>query len=232
MTIQGGGTGMDVILAHDNEHKAKLRAAIDSGVPVHWQEFARLTGTLESAVKRAWSDGALPSEPIDSIPIREGIVALCAIPGALRRAALGCPVWLLEFDAQARALLGLPARDGDAVYTGEDPSAAAIGGAKEDELTKYKISHLKAQTAHALQGAKTKEFDLLVKRGEYVKTSDVVLDAAECATNVIAVLQALPARIGAACEGLPAIEIEKRAAAEIQAAIMHIQNASMTGDWS
>jgi hypothetical protein len=144
---------------------------------------------------------------------------------------LGCPVWLLEFDAQARALLGLPARDGDAVYTGEDPSAAAIGGAKEDELTQYKISHLKAQTAHALQGAKTKEFNLLVKRGEYVKTSDVVLDAAECATNVIAVLQSLPARIGAACEGMSAIEIERRAAAEIQTAVAAIQNAAFTGDW-
>ena len=224
--MTGGGTGMDVILAHDEAHKQRLREAIDLGVPVHWQEFARLTGTLESAVKRAWMDGALPSAPVDCIPIREGVVALCAIPGALRRAALGCPVWLLEFDAQARALLGLPARDGDAVYTGETASASSA-----DELTKYKISHLKAQTAHALQGAKTKEFDLLVKRGEYVKMSDVVLDAAECATNVIAVLQALPARIGAACEGMSAIEIERRATAEILAAVTAIQNAALTGEW-
>lgn len=70
-----------------------------------------------------------------------------------------------------------------------------------------------------------------MKRGEYVKTSDVVLDAAECATNVIAVLQSLPARIGAACEGMSAIEIERRAAAEIQTAVAAIQNAAFTGDW-
>lgn len=227
--VAGGGTGMDVILAHDEAHKQRLREAIDLGVPVHWQEFARLTGTVESAVKRAWMDGALPSAPVDSIPIREGIVALCAVPGALRRAMLGCPVWLLEFDAQARALLGLPDREGDAVYTGE--AAASASASKPDELTQYKISHLKAQTAHALQGAKTKEFNLLVKRGEYVKTSDVVLDAAECATNVIAVLQSLPARIGAACEGMSAIEIERRAASEIQTAVAAIQNAAFTGDW-
>lgn len=217
---------MDEILSNDEAHKAAFRDALKKGDALRWDKFARLTGTSEAAIKRAWMDGALPSCPIDSIPIREGVVALCSIPGALRRHRSGCPVWLLEFDSLARALLGLPARDTSELY--------ASGGAQksEDELTAYRVSHLKAQTAHALQSAKTKEFDLQVKRGEYVKASDVALDAAECATNVIGVLQSLPARIGAACAGLSAVEIEQRAVDEISKAVAFIQNAAMTGDWS
>lgn len=222
----GSGTGMDLILSHDEAHKARLRAAVDAGGVVPWREFARLTGTAESAIKRAWTDGALPSAPIDCIPIREGIVALCAIPGALRRGTT-TPLWLLEFDAQARALLGLPARDAAEVYEGR-PAAAG----EPDELDRLRMNHLRAQTANAMHAAKAKEFDLSIKRGEYVKTSEVELDAAECATNVIGVLQSLPARIGAACAGQSAIEIERRAADEIARAVRFIQTAAMTGDWS
>lgn len=230
----GYATGMDLILAHDEAHKAKLRAAIESGAPVTYNQFARLTGTTEPSVRRAWVDGALPSLPGDCIPIREGIVALCAIPGALRKGPKdGCPVWLLEFDALARSLLGLPPREQDAsLFAPTSPGAAASSVGDDDELRRVRVAHLRAQTAHALQGAKAREFDLSVKRGEYVRTADVELDAAECATNVIAVLQSLPARIGAACVGLSALEIERRAAAEIDKAIKHIQNAAMTGDWS
>lgn len=217
---------MDEIIANDEAHKAAFREALMTGEALRWDKFARLTGTSEAAIKRAWLDGALPSCPIDSIPIREGVVALCSIPGALRRQKSGCPVWLLEFDSLARQLLSLPARESASVYS-VDASQKS-----DDELAMYKVSHLKAQTAHALQSAKTKEFDLQVKRGEYVKTSDVELDAAECATNVIGVLQSLPARIGASCAGLSAIEIEQRASAEISKAIGFIQNAAMTGDWS
>lgn len=221
-----GGTGMDLLLSHDEAHKARLRAAIDAGGAVRWNDFARLTGTSESAVKRAWADGALPSVPIDSIPIREGIVALCAIPGALRRGTT-TPLWLLEFDAQARALLGLPARDVAEVYEARPSSSS-----DPDELDRLRMNHLRAQTANAMHAAKAKEFDLSVKRGEYVKTSEVELDAAECATNVIGVLQSLPARIGAACAGQSALEIERRAADEIARAVRYIQTAAMTGDWS
>lgn len=221
----GVGTGMDLLLAHDEAHKAKLRAAIDAGGQVVWNEFARLTGTSERAVRSAWIDGLLPSVPVDGIPIREGIVALCSIPGALRRGNV-TPEWLLEFDAQARALLGLPAREESEMPGGRSDSRQL------DEIERCRVAHLKAQTAHALQGAKTKEFDLSVKRGEYVKTSEVELDAAECATNVIGVLQSLPARIGAACAGQSALEIERRASAEIDRAIRFIQTAAMTGDWS
>lgn len=221
-------SGMDLILAHDDAHKARLRDAITNGELVKWPVFARLTGTTETSIKRAWVNGELPSAPGDCIPVREGVVALCSIPGALRRGPKsGCPEWLLEFDELARALLGLPARDDDAAVL--PASGASVGD--DDELRRTRLAHMKAQTAHALQGAKTKEFDLAVKRGEYVKTSDVELDAAECATNVIGVLQSLPARIGAACVGQSALEIERRAAVEIERAIRFIQNAAMTGDW-
>lgn len=219
-----GQSGMDALLAYDENHKAGLRAAIQVGAPVGIPEFARLTGTPESSIKRAWADGVLPSVS-DGIPIQQGIVALCSLPHALRGS--GFPEWLLEFDALARSLLGLPARD-----PVEDDFGPAAPVSASAELAQVRLAHIRAQTAHALQGAKQKEFDLLVKRGEYVRTSDVELDAAECATNVIAVLQALPARIGASCAGMSALEIERRASAEIAAAIRCIQTAAMTGDWS
>lgn len=215
---------MDAILAADAEHKEKLRGLILDGAVVNYHDFARLTGTAESAVHRAWVDGGLPCAPGDSIPLAQGIVALCAIPGALRRSRSGCPAWLVEFDVLARQVLGLPERDAPDVEGAAEPDSA-------DELKRLRLALLKSQTAQNLTGAKKKEFELQVKKGEYVKTAEVELDAAEAATNVVSILRELPARIASACVGLSATEIEARAADEIKKAVDCIQNAAFTGDW-
>lgn len=224
MAYPGAGAGMDALIAANAEHKEKLRRMIDAQAVVPIRDFARLTGTPESAVVRAWKDGGLPCAPNDCIPIADGVVALCSIPGALRRARSGCPAWLVEFDSRARSVLGLPERDPEDVG-GDDP------GDDASELKRLRLALLKSQTAQNLTGAKKKEFELQVKKGEFVKTAEVELDAAEAATNVISVLNELPARIASACVGLSAPEIEARATAEINKAVESIQRAAFTGDW-
>lgn len=213
---------MDALLASDSAHIAKVRGLIGQRAVVSVADFARLTGTSEGAIVRAWKDGGIPCAPGGCVPVAEGVVALVAIPGALRRGSKIAPAWLADLALYARRVLGLP---------DERDVAADDDGGSMSEIKRLRLALLKSQAAQNLTGAKKKEFELQLKKGEYVKTAEVELDAAEAASNVIAVLRDLPARIGAACAGLSADEIERRATAEINRAVDFIQNAAFTGDW-
>ena len=212
---------MDELLQNDAAFIERLNAAVETGGSVHWQQFARLTGTDERRIKSAWAAGRLPSSPGNGLPVREGLVALASL-GGLRKHNAPMPDFLIEAEHRARGLLGLPAR--------EPP----VGGVSDDELSvadKLKIKHLATKIkANEAQAEKIK-LQTAIKRGDYVLKSEVELDAATTATQVSVALMQLPARLSGMCANLPAEQISQIVTAEVARIIESIQQAAFTGDW-
>ena len=206
---------MDEILASDPSAVAALNAAIEDGALCDVHVFARLTGTPEQNVRRAWKDGRLPCAPYDKIPMREGVVALVSL-GGLRRGKV-IPQFLADAELRARELLGLPPR--------EDNAGA-------DEMLQLKMKYLAAQTALKRLTAEAKHRENELAKGELVRRAEVELDAAECATAVIGVLARIPERASGMCVGCSAEEIAAILRKEIRLAVDAIQASAFTGDWS
>lgn len=211
---------MDELIANDPAKIDALMSAIRSGEPLPLWQFARVTGTKEGAVVRAWRQGVLPSVPGDRIPIREGVVALVSAGGLRPRRQV--PVFLYDADTLARALLGLPDRElGDAEQ--EDPDAG--------EVKKWKLQYLKAQTAARLAAATARQRENDKARGKLIEAEEVALDAAETAANVARLLCQIPERVAGMCAGKTAEEIAVIVRAEILLVIDTIQASAFTGDW-
>lgn len=212
---------MDELLQNDAAFVERLNGAVEAGGSVHWQQFARLTGTDERRIKSAWTNGRLPSSPNNGVPVREGLVALASL-GGLRKHNATMPDFLVQAEHRARELLGLPARDTPA------------GGLGDDELSvaeKLKIKHLATKIrANEAQAEKIK-LQTAIKRGDYVLKSEVELDAATTATQVSVALMQLPARLSGMCANLPAEQICQIVTAEVARIIESIQQAAFTGDW-
>lgn len=207
---------MDEIIGLDPKAIAALNDAVESGEPCEVNRFARLTGTAEQVVRRAWKDGRLPCSPGERIPIREGLVALVSLDG-LRKSRV-VPPFIKDAEARARELLGLPPR--------EDPVPA-----ESSELSQWRLKCLIAQTALKKLTAEAKQRENDIAKGLLVTRAEVELDAAECATNVIGVLARLPERVAGMCAGCTADEIAKILRKEIKLAVDAIQASAFTGDW-
>jgi hypothetical protein len=208
---------MDEILASDPSAVAALRAAVEDGAICDVHVFARLTGTPEQNVRRAWKDGRLPCAPYDKIPMREGLVALVSLGGLRRGKAV--PAFLADAELRARELLGLPPRE----------DAGGDGGS---ELAQWRLKYLITQTALKKLAAEAKQRENEIARGELVRRAEVELDAAECATAVIGVLARIPERAAGMCVGCSAEEIAAILRKEIRLAVDAIQASAFTGDWS
>lgn len=206
---------MDEILASDPSAVAALHAAIEDGALCDVHVFARLTGTPEQNVRRAWKDGRLPCAPYDKIPMREGLVALVSL-GGLRRGKV-IPAFIADAELRARELLGLPPREDNA---------------GTDEMLQLKMKYLAAQTALKRLTAEAKHRENELAKGELVRRAEVELDAAECATAVIGVLARIPERAAGMCVGCSAEEIAAILRKEIRLAVDAIQASAFTGDWS
>lgn len=216
---KGVQSDIDVKISSDEGHKAELRDAIERGRAVNWRDFARLTGTSERSVRKAWINEALPTIPGGCIPIREGILALCTLPKCLRRNS--APEWIVEFRDLA-ASLSNPRRKSRAsdrpkstaraieypAVAAPAPDIAIECDEVKDEMKRAKLESLRAQTEKTRVMSEAKAFELSVKRGEYLRVQDVEIDAAQCAVNVISALRALPSRCAGECVGLTAREIQ------------------------
>lgn len=207
---------MDEILASDPSAVAALRAAVEDGALCDVHVFARLTGTPEQNVRRAWKDGRLPCAPYDKIPMREGLVALVSL-GGLRRGKV-IPGFIADAELRARELLGLPPR--------EDTASAT------DDLLQLKMKYIATQTALKRLTAEAKQRENALAKGELVRRAEVELDAAECATAVIGVLARIPERAAGMCVGCSAEDIAAILRKEIRLAVDAIQGSAFTGDWS
>lgn len=207
---------MDELIARDPQALAALSGAVESGRLCDVNQFARLTGTAEQVVRRAWADGRLPCAPGERIPMREGLVALVSLDG-LRRSRV-VPAYLKDAETRARELLGLPPREESAVES-------------ESELAQWKLKCLMAQTAVKKLTAEAKQRENEIAKGTLVKRTEVELDAAECATNVISVLARIPERAAGMCVGCTAEEIACILRREIRLAVEAIQASAFTGDW-
>lgn len=216
---RGTQSDIDLQIANDAGHKAELREYIEKGRAVNWKEFARLTGTSERSVRKAWAEDLLPTVPGGCIPMREGILALCALPRCLRRNS--APEWIAEFRDLASKLANPKKKK---AAKPEKPRAEAAVHAEpetqniepdmmdaesvKDEMKRAKLESLRAQTEKTRVMSEAKAFELSVKRGEYLRVQDVEIDAAQCAVNVISALRALPSRCAGECVGLTAREIQ------------------------
>lgn len=240
---KGVQSEIDQIIANDAGHKAELREAIEKGRAVKWQEFARMTGTSERSIRKAWMDKALPTIPGGCIPLREGILALCALPRCLRRNS--APEWIAEFrdlasslvmpkpkkrktkDREERAAEPVPAPDVPVqvaqARTVDDDDADGI-----DPMKQAKLENLRAQTLKTKVASEAKAFELSIKRGEYIRVQDVEIDAAQCAVNVISALRAMPARCAGACVGLSAREIQTVLMNELSAVVEQLRSSLFT----
>ena len=207
---------MDEINQNDPAFIAALLAAVDKGGSVTWQQFARLVGTDERAIKRAWMDGRLPATPPDSIPMREGIIALVSA-GAFRKTAI--PQFLVDADIKARELMGLPPR--------EQSPANNLDRVIEGLKLKYLAAKTEATKA---QGERLK-LEADIKKGVYVPRAEVELDAATTATQVSVALMQMPSRLAGMCAGLPAEQISEIIREEVEQVVKTIQLAAFTGDW-
>lgn len=211
---------MDEILQNDPAFCGRLMDAIRKGGSVTWQRFARLTGTGEQAVRKHWAAGELPAAPPDSIPMREGVVALISAGGYRKSGVI--PQFLRDADALARELLGLPARDDSTSPDGEKTAAL---------YEALKVKYLAAKTAASkAQGEKLK-LETDIKQGKLVPRAEVELDAATCATQVSAALMQLPARLAGMCAGQSAEDIMRIVRDEVRQIVRIIQTAAFTGDW-
>lgn len=208
---------MDEIIAMDPYAIEALNKAVESGERCEVHRFARLTGTAEQVVRRAWKDGRLPCAPGERIPMREGLVALISLDGLRRGRPI--PQFLRDAETRARDLLGLPPRD-----EAPQPEAAS-------ELSQWRLKYLMTQTALKKLTAEAKQRENEIAKGSLVTRAEVELDAAECATNVIGVLSRLPERVAGMCVGCTADEIAKILRKEIKLAVDAIQASAFTGDW-
>lgn len=240
---KGVQSEIDLIIANDAGHKAELREAIEKGRAVKWQEFARMTGTSERSIRKAWMDKALPTIPGGCIPLREGILALCALPRCLRRNS--APEWIAEFRDLASSLV-MPKpkkrktkereeRAAEPVPVPDVPvqvaPARAMGDDDADSLDpmkQAKLENLRAQTLKTKVASEAKAFELSIKRGEYIRVQDVEIDAAQCAVNVISALRAMPARCAGACVGLSAREIQTVLMNELSAVVEQLRSSLFT----
>lgn len=216
---RGTQSDIDLQIANDAGHKAELREYIEKGRAVNWKDFSRLTGTSERSVRKAWSENLLPTVPGGCIPMREGLLALCALPRCLRRNS--APEWIAEFRDLASKLAN-PKKKKPVQVQPEKPRVEAVAHAElethdpdmsdaesvKDEMKRAKLESLRAQTEKTRVMSEAKAFELAVKRGEYLRVQDVEIDAAQCAVNVISALRALPARCAGECVGLTAREIQ------------------------
>lgn len=240
---KGVQSEIDLIIANDAGHKAELREAIEKGRAVKWQEFARMTGTSERSIRKAWMDKALPTIPGGCIPLREGILALCALPRCLRRNS--APEWITEFRDLASSLV-MPKpkkrktkereeRAAEPVPVPDAPVQAAPTRAMDDDdadgidpMKQAKLENLRAQTLKTKVASEAKAFELSIKRGEYIRVQDVEIDAAQCAVNVISALRAMPARCAGACVGLSAREIQTVLMNELSAVVEQLRSSLFT----
>lgn len=240
---KGVQSEIDLIIANDAGRKAELREAIEKGRAVKWQEFARMTGTSERSIRKAWMDKALPTIPGGCIPLREGILALCALPRCLRRNS--APEWITEFrdlasslvmpkpkkrktkEREERAAEPVPVPDAPVqvapARTVDDDDADGI-----DPMKQAKLENLRAQTLKTKVASEAKAFELSIKRGEYIRVQDVEIDAAQCAVNVISALRAMPARCAGACVGLSAREIQTVLMNELSAVVEQLRSSLFT----
>lgn len=240
---KGVQSEIDQIIANDAGHKAELREAIEKGRAVKWQEFARMTGTSERSIRKAWMDKALPTIPGGCIPLREGILALCALPRCLRRNS--APEWIVEFrDLASRLAMPRPKKrkvkgseeraEEPAHVPGVPVQAATARTADDDEadgldpMKQAKLENLRAQTLKTKVASEAKAFELSIKRGEYIRVQDVEIDAAQCAVNVISSLRAMPARCAGACVGLSAREIQTVLMNELSAVVEQLRSSLFT----
>lgn len=216
---RGTQSDIDLQIANDAGHKAELREYLEKGRAVNWREFARLTGTSERSVRKAWAEDLLPTVPGGCIPLREGILALCALPRCLRRNS--APEWIEEFRDLASRLVNpkkkarapkagtpQPPAPGREPETDATPDNTLDADPAKDEMKRAKLESLRAQTEKTRVMSEAKAFELAVKRGEYLRVQDVEIDAAQCAVNVISALRALPSRCAGECVGLTAREIQ------------------------
>lgn len=240
---KGVQSEIDLIIANDAGHKAELREAIEKGRAVKWQEFARMTGTSERSIRKAWMDKALPTIPGGCIPLREGILALCALPRCLRRNS--APEWIAEFRDLASSLV-MPKpkkrktkereeRAAEPVPVPDAPVQATPVRAMDDDdadgidpMKLAKLENLRAQTLKTKVASEAKAFELSIKRGEYIRVQDVEIDAAQCAVNVISALRAMPARCAGACVGLSAREIQTVLMNELSAVVEQLRSSLFT----
>lgn len=240
---KGVQSEIDLIIANDAGHKAELREAIEKGRAVKWQEFARMTGTSERSIRKAWMDKALPTIPGGCIPLREGILALCALPRCLRRNS--APEWIAEFRDLASSLV-MPKPKKRKTKEREERAAEPVPVSKEaapvpsdrlndgddadgiDPMKQAKLENLRAQTLKTKVASEAKAFELSIKRGEYIRVQDVEIDAAQCAVNVISALRAMPARCAGACVGLSAREIQTVLMNELSAVVEQLRSSLFT----
>lgn len=240
---KGVQSEIDLIIANDAGHKAELREAIEKGRAVKWQEFARMTGTSERSIRKAWMDKALPTIPGGCIPLREGILALCSLPRCLRRNS--APEWIAEFRDLASSLV-MPKPKKRKTKEREERAAAPVpvpdvpvqatpARAMDDDdadgldpMKQAKLENLRAQTLKTKVASEAKAFELSIKRGEYIRVQDVEIDAAQCAVNVISALRAMPARCAGACVGLSAREIQTVLMNELSAVVEQLRSSLFT----
>jgi phage terminase Nu1 subunit (DNA packaging protein) len=209
---------MDELIENSPDKIEELMQAIRMALAVDPWKFARMTGTSEGAINRAWKQGVLPCMAGGNIPMREGIVALVSVGGFRRKKKL--PQFLIDADILARSLLGLPDRD----YADSDEDNAS-------EIRAWKLRYLQAQTAARAAMAAQKQRENEIQRGLLVKTEDVTLDASETAANVARVFDRLPERVAGMCVGLSAEAIALVIRKEIILAFDAIQKSAFTGDW-
>lgn len=240
---RGTQSDIDLQIANDAGHKAELREYLEKGRAVNWREFARLTGTSERSVRKAWAEDLLPTVPGGCIPMREGLLALCALPRCLRRNS--APEWIAEFRDLASSLV-MPKpkkrktkerdeRAADPVHVPDAPVQAAHVRAVDDDeaegldpMKQAKLENLRAQTLKTKVASEAKAFELSIKRGEYIRVQDVEIDAAQCAVNVISALRAMPARCAGACVGLSAREIQTVLMNELSAVVEQLRSSLFT----
>lgn len=207
---------MDDLNQNNPEFLAALLSAVRDGEVVVVEDFARLTGTGEREIAKAYADGRLPTAPGGRIPMREGVIALVSA-GGLRRGQV--PQFLTEADTVARAILGLPIRD--------QSSNIDIDG----RTAKLKLLLLNARAEASKALAEKTKLETDIKKGVYVLRAEVELDAATTATQVSTALMQLPARLSGMCAGLPAEDIARIVRDEVSHIVRVIQTAAFTGDW-
>lgn len=209
---------MDEINQNDPAFIAALLDAVRKGGTVNFKNFARLTGTDERAVKRAWENGQLPTVQFGEIPFREGVVALVSADGLRPKKAV--PQFLLDADAAARELVGLPPRE-------TAPAAAQSA----DAIEALKLKYLAAKTMASRAQSEKLKLETDIKKGVFVPRVEVELDAATTATQVSAALMQMPIRLAGMCAGLPAEQIAEIIRDEIAHVVRTIQESAFTGDW-
>lgn len=240
---RGTQSDIDLQIANDVGHKAELREYLEKGRAVNWRDFARLTGTSERSVRKAWAEDLLPTIPGGCIPLREGILALCALPRCLRRNS--APEWITEFRDLASSLV-MPKPKKRKTKEREERAAEPVPVPKEaapvpsdrlnddddadglDPMKQAKLENLRAQTLKTKVASEAKAFELSIKRGEYIRVQDVEIDAAQCAVNVISALRAMPARCAGACVGLSAREIQTVLMNELSAVVEQLRSSLFT----